>query len=277
MGAPQNGDFEDAVAPGSPLPANWTQQVTSTAVEIADFGDGSGAELFETGWFLGTFIAEFGLSDIGAAVFDTATGPKDFEPFDSWQDVDGFFFVLPSTEAAIFGVDAFEDFETWATLIPSFGFGTITAAQFDDGLGGTPNEETFEGGWRGNENFAASMPASVAATFGPSAAAFEDFESSRPPNPFTVNVATNTIVTQNPHLLSNGDKFTLEIEVTDDLAGQLPDGLQPNKNYLAVVTGANTVQATLDGSTVIDIQDQGAGNFVLVHDKTKFWTTFMEL
>lgn len=269
MPAPENGSFE--VAAGV-LPASWMQTSTSSAIEIADFGDASGYESFETGWFLGDFLVAFGISDIETALFDTATGPKPYEPFDSWEGLASFAASWPASEAAMFGVEAFDSFDAWVTLDPF----DLDAALFDDGNSGTPAFDDFEGGWNDNQDFVSTIPAPDAALFGPGGDAYEDFESALAPNPFTVVPSADAIVTTNAHQLSNGDKFTVDLASTTT-PGRLPEGLQPLTTYIAIVLGPNSVRASFDGVNAIDIQDQGAGAFLLFGDPTQYWTAVITL
>lgn len=256
-----NGSFEDGAAG---VPDFWDLDALASTYMIADFGDGSGAESFESGWSNTPFVAAFTVGTITAATFATLTQPVSYESFEyGWDANEGYFYVLGPSEAAVFSGQAFDDFETdWSAnedYLFAFGPGDLAAPEVDD----------FETDWSSNQDYAFSLPAATAAVF--NGDAFEDFENVAAPVAFTVSPSANFLTTVSAHGRSNGDKVTV------DSTGRLPAGLQPDTIYFVLSASPSALQLSLDNVNPVDISDYGTGVHRLIADKDLYWTTILEI
>jgi hypothetical protein len=243
-------ETEDAGNPG--FADSWTTSFTNTAYSVAGFDVGGTldypVERFEGAWlsnedFIDAFTFPFDVAQVIGAIFDTAgTVPQGFEDFEElWDSNETYLFEWTSGEAAQFDTtpEGYEDFEEDWSSNESFDFvmGSVTAASFDSG--GTP------------ENF-------------------EDFEETKEPFVFTVNVASDLIL-KTSHGLSNNQTVTLS-----NVGGELPGGLNEGYEYFIINSTSNNFQlSATQGGAVIGISSVGVGTHTLTPDPTVFWVEFM--
>jgi hypothetical protein len=266
-----NGSFELGLAG---VPDDWTVVVVSGTYDICDFSDsGLGAETFEDWNGQEGFIFAFENAGLAAATFPTAGPPTTAETFEyGWSANHTYLFAWGASEAAVFNAlsmdpIAAETFEWGWEGNEDYLFAFDELADL-----ATAFVETFEEDWDNNQDYAFSMPATSAATFGPSLDTFEDFENVKPPLAFTVEPATDVVTTPTAHGYSNLDKCTVE----KPGGGVFPDGLQPETIYRVLSTTTYTLKLSLDGVTAIDIKTMGTGVHYLVADKTIYWTKILD-
>lgn len=131
-------------------------------------------------------------------------------------------------------------------------------------------DETFEAGW---DNDTYNSPTYDDALFGTTGAdvTTESFEFVEEPEEFTVNTATDRIVSTS-HGLSNGDIITF------DSSGNLPDPLSRDTTYYVLNTTTNNFQVELaPGAGAVQINDNGTNTHTYRRDTTKYWTQTIDI